>query len=136
MSALSADRNTPRVERGTRVFPVAAAAVLFTGAQAALNAAGNAVPVTAAVGLKGIGRVEKRADNSGGAAGAINVEVTIGTFRFNNSAGGDLITKADVGADAYGVDDQTVAKTSGSNTRSVVGKIYDVDDQGVWVTYS
>ncbi|MGO4196552.1 hypothetical protein AB4Z13_14410 [Rhizobium sp. YAF28] len=136
MSALSADRNTPRVERGVRVFPVAAGAVLFYGAQAAINAAGNAVPVTTALGLKGAGRVEKRADNTGGAAGAINVEVAIGTFRFNNSAGGDLITKADIGSDAYGVDDQTVAKTSASNTRSVVGKIYDVDDLGVWVMYS
>lgn len=136
MTALNSDRNTPSRLGGSRVVPVAAATILFTGAQAALNAAGYAVPVTEAVDLKGLGRVEARADNSGGAAGAITVEVAAGTFRFANSAGADLITKADITADAYGVDDQTVAKTSATNTRSVVGKIFDVDDLGVWVTYS
>ena len=34
---------------------------------------------------------------------------------------------------AYIVDDQTVAKTNGSSTRSAAGTIVDVDAQGVWV---
>ena len=46
---------------------------------------------------------------------------------------GDLIAQADVGADCYIVDDQTVAKTNGTNTRSVAGKIIAVDADGVWV---
>ena len=37
---------------------------------------------------------------------------------FANSASGDLITAAEVGSDCYIVDDQTVAKTNGSSTRS------------------
>ena len=41
--------------------------------------------------------------------------------------------QADVGADCYIVDDQTVAKTNGTNTRSVAGKIIAVDADGVWV---
>ena len=45
----------------------------------------------------------------------------------------DAIVRADVGADCYIVDDQTVAKTNGSNTRSVAGKIIAVDADGVWV---
>ena len=45
----------------------------------------------------------------------------------------DLITTADIGADCYVVDDQTVAKTNGGGQRSVAGKIFDVDAQGVWV---
>ena len=53
-----------------------------------------------------------------------------------NSAAADQITAADIGNDCYGVDDQTVAKTNGANTRSVAGKIYDVDAQGVWVKFS
>lgn len=136
MTALAANRNTPRIERNKRVFPVAASTKIYAGAQVGVNASGYAVPITTATGLKGAGRAAHLADNSGGAAGAIDVEVELGTFRYENSASADLITKADIGADAYGVDDQTVAKTSATNTRSIVGKIHDVDDQGVWVTYS
>ncbi len=56
-----------------------------------------------------------------------------GCFRFANSAAADLIALADIGADCYVVDDQTVAKTSASNTRSIAGKVRDVDAAGVWV---
>lgn len=136
MTALSADRNTPRRSGDKRVVPVAAATVLYAGAMAAINAAGNAVPVTVSTTLKGAGRVERRADNSAGAAGAISAEISAGIFRFANSAAGDLITQADIGSDCYGVDDQTVAKTSATNTRSVVGKVFDVDALGVWVKFS
>ncbi|WP_455270312.1 hypothetical protein [Rhizobium herbae] len=136
MSALSADRNTPRRTGDKRVVPVAAAAVLYAGAMAAINAAGNAVQVSASTTLKGAGRVERRADNTSGAAGAISAEISVGIFRYANSAAGDLITQADIGSDCYGVDDQTVAKTSATNTRSVVGKVFDVDALGVWVKFS
>jgi hypothetical protein len=47
-------------------------------------------------------------------------------------AGGIAVLDAS-GNDCYLVDDQTVAKTSATNTRSVAGKIVDVDSQGVWV---
>lgn len=47
----------------------------------------------------------------------------------------DAIALADIGSDCYIVDDQTVAKTSGSATRSVAGKIFDVDAAGVWVNF-
>ena len=47
----------------------------------------------------------------------------------------DAITLADVGSDCYIVDDQTVAKTNGTNTRSVAGKVFDVDADGVWVDF-
>ena len=46
----------------------------------------------------------------------------------------DLIAQADAGSDCYIVDDQTVAKTSGTNTRSRAGIVLAVDaDGGVWV---
>ena len=136
MTALSADRNTPERSGGRRRIAVAAATVIYAGAMVAVNVAGNAVPVTTALNLKGVGRAERRADNAGGAAGDVSVEVSAGIFRFANSAAGDAITQADIGSDCYGVDDQTVAKTSATNTRSVVGKIFDVDAQGVWVKFS
>jgi len=100
---------------------------------AALNAAGFLVPFATATTLKSAGRAEEQVDNVAGADGDVSCRIATGIFRFGNSASGDLITKADIGADCYGVDDQTVAKTSGSNTRSVAGKIFDVDADGVWV---
>ncbi|MGY5789060.1 hypothetical protein ACXHXM_02015 len=134
MTALSADKNTPQRERGKRVLQVAAGAKLYAGALVALNAAGYLVPFSVATTLKSIGRNERLVDNTNGGNGAVSAEAKGGTFRFANSAAGDLITAADIGSDCYGVDDQTVAKTNGGATRSVAGKIYDVDAQGVWVT--
>ncbi len=72
---------------------------------------------------EGIGRCEAFVDNSGGADDAVTVKARRGTFRWANSAAGDAITAADIGSDCYIVDDQTVAKTNGTNTRSVAGKI-------------
>ena len=50
-----------------------------------------------------------------------------------NSAAGDAITRAEIGDVCYIVDDETVAKTNGTSTRSAAGTIRDVDAQGVWV---
>lgn len=115
--------------------PVEAAAKIFAGTIVCLNAAGNAVKGSTALNLKAIGRARTSADNTNGAAGAIVVESETGTFHFANSAAGDLIARADITADCYIVDDQTVAKTSGGATRSIAGKIADVDAQGVWVRF-
>ncbi|CUH67985.1 hypothetical protein TG4357_03322 [Thalassovita gelatinovora] len=52
-----------------------------------------------------------------------------------NSAAADEITIADIGNKAYAVDDQTVAKTDGTATRSPAGIIDDVDANGVWVRF-
>lgn len=133
MAALTADRTTPDRKGELLELPAAAAKKFFAGALAALDAAGRATPGAVATTLKGLGRVEAYADNSAGAAGAITVKIRMGCFRWNNSAAGDAITTADIGANAYIVDDQTVAKTDGTATRSVAGTIVDVDAQGVWV---
>lgn len=136
MTALSADRMTPRRERHKRHVPVGANVKLYAGAMVAINAAGFLVPVTAATTLKAAARNERTIDNLLGGNGAVVAETSLGTFCYTNSASTDLITRTDIGSDAYGVDDQTVAKTSGGGTRSAVGKIHDVDDQGVWVTFA
>ena len=82
-----------------------------------------------------VGRADAPADNSGGAAGDLTVDVRKGIFRFANSAGADEIGPEDVEGTAYIVDDETVALTDGGATRSVAGKIYDVDAQGVWIEF-
>lgn len=133
MAALTADRRTAARKGEILELPAAAAKTFFAGALAALDAAGRATPGATATTLKGLGRVEAYADNAEGAAGAITVAIRMGCFRWANSASGDLITAADIGADCYIVDDQTVAKTNGSATRSVAGKVVDVDALGVWV---
>jgi hypothetical protein len=136
MTALTQDRNTPSRSRSKRTLPVKAAAKIFAGAMSGIDATGFLVPMSTSATLKCVGRNERRVDNTAGANGAVNGEVSTGTFRFANSAAADLITLADIGADCYAVDDQTVAKTSATSTRSVAGKIFDVDASGVWVTFS
>lgn len=130
--ALTAARNTKQRSGHVLDFPVKASTHCYQGGLAVLNA-GYAAPGTAATGLVAVGRFEADADNSAGAAGAIKARVMPGIFKFANSAAGDLIAQANVGADCYIVDDQTVALTNGTNTRSRAGIIVAVDSDGVWV---
>lgn len=135
MTALVKDRNTPRRAGDQFDDPVAAATVLFEGAMVCLNAAGDAVPGSTATGLVPRGVAEARVDNAAGAVGDKSVPSQAGTFRFENSTAADEITRAEIGDTAYIVDDQTVAKTDGTGTRSAAGKIIDVDAVGVWVAF-
>lgn len=133
---LSKDRDTlqkndDKVHNG----PVAAAKVIYAGALVALDASGNVTPGATATTLKFPGRAEEFVDNSAGVAGDKKVTFKKGVFQFGNSASGDEITRADIGNNCYIVDDATVAKTNGTNTRSVAGKIMDVDAGGVWVKF-
>ena len=82
--------------------------------------------------LRGVGRFAEQMEG-GAVAGEVNVEIDKGIFCFANSTSTDALTTADIGSDCYIVDDQTVAKTNGSSTRSVAGRVFDVDSQGVWV---
>lgn len=135
MTALTQDRNTLRREGQQLEPPVAAATKIYGGAIVAINAAGYAVPGATATTLKSAGVAERRADNTGGAAGDIRVKLRKGVHVFANSAAADAIALTDIGSDCYIVDDQTVAKTSASATRSVAGKVFDVDASGVWVNF-
>lgn len=133
MTALTTDRDTPARSGAERVFPVAASTTIYAGAIVAMNASGYAVPGSTATGLKPVGRAKSRADNAIGDAGDLLVAVEMGVFRWHNSTASDAIDLGDIGAVCYIVDDQTVALTSGSATRSPAGLIADVDDAGVWV---
>lgn len=135
MSALAADRNTPRAAGDIKSLLMSASAI-FAGAIVMRNATGYATKGAVSTTLIGVGRARQNVDNSGGAAGDLRIDVEPGIFRYANSAAGDLITIADIGKPAYVVDDQTVAKTSGTATRSIAGFIYDVDALGVWVEFN
>lgn len=132
MTALSADRDTLERNGSKLSLPVAASVTCYAGGLAARDANGRATPGATATTLRGVGRFAERVTN-GTTAGAVNVEIEKGIFRFGNSADTDAISTANIGADCYIVDDQTVALTSGTSTRSVAGKIFDVDASGVWV---
>lgn len=131
--ALNQSRNTAERTGDLTSAGVAAAVTCFAGGIAVLDSAGRIKPGVTGTGLVCVGRFEEHVDNSAGAADAVSAVVKRGTFRFANSASADAITAAEIGDVCYIVDDQTVAKTSGSATRSVAGIIADVDSAGVWV---
>jgi hypothetical protein len=133
MVALIASRPTQHKAREIAVFPVAAGVKIFAGALVALNAAGYLVPGSVSTTLRYQGKAEDFADNTGGADGAKKVAVRRNlAFKFANHQA-DPVAQADVGNPVYIVDDQTVAKTNGVNTRSPAGKLLAVDADGVWI---
>lgn len=135
MGALTKERDTIKRDGSLLSLAVAAAVVMYAGALAARDGSGNATPGATATTLRGVGRVAKTVDNSGGAAGDLGVSIEKGIFQFDNSTAADEISNADIGNDCYIVDDQTVAKTDGTSTRSVAGKVFDVDSNGVWIDF-
>lgn len=136
MSALTADRDTPRRDGVDSAFPVKAGVRIFAGSIVAIDSAnGYATKGATSITLKAVGVAQAQIDNTTGADGDVSVPVRRGTWRLANSAGADQITLKDVGTTAYIVDDQTVAKTDGGGTRSVAGTVNDVDPVGVWIKF-
>lgn len=136
MTAITTERDTQRRLGAQGAYPVLAATKVLAGTLVALTAAGYAQGGATATTLKAVGVADLTADNTAGASGDIKVETRRdGWFRFANSAAGDLITIADISNSCYIVDNQTVAKTDGAGTRSVAGKIRDVDAAGVWIEF-
>lgn len=133
MGALTQKRETLRRDGVQFSRGIAADTVIFAGALVCLSATGFAVPGSTATTLTADGVANDTVDNTDGANDALQVPVERGVFRFANSAAADAITRAEIGDNCYIVDDQTVAKTDGTASRSVAGKIEDVDAQGVWV---
>lgn len=133
MSALTADRNTPFKDGETIPVPVAASAVIHAGALVVANASGFAAPGSTAATLTYLGRAESAVDNTGGADAAKTVVVRRKkAFKWANLAA-DPVVQADLGKTCYIADDQTVAKTSDTNARSVAGKVVQVESDGIWV---
>ena len=132
MVALTQARSTPRREGTDFGRPVAAGARIFGGALVFLVGGYATSAVSAAAIVDG--RASETVDNRDGAAGSLRVEVDRGTFAYASAGGADAITAADIGKDAYAVDDQTVGLTNGGGTRPRAGRIEDVTTEGVWVS--
>ncbi|MBH2032398.1 MAG: hypothetical protein I8H73_06055 [Pseudomonadales bacterium] len=131
MPALNRDRNTPQKVAGIIPVPAAANAKVFAGAIVVANATGFAAPGSTATGLTYLGRAEESVDNTGGANGALSVQVRrLSAFKWANDGS---ITQAHQGKTAYIVDDQTLAATDGTGTRSAAGRIVGIDADGVWI---
>lgn len=131
MTALTRDRNTPMKSGDLIPVLVAAGAVIHAGALVVTDADGYATPGNTAIGLTYIGRAEEAADNTGGADGAVAVLVRRrSAFKWGNDGS---ITQAHLMKTAYIVDDQTLAATDGTGTRSAAGRIVGIDTDGVWI---
>ena len=143
MTALAIPRNTPQltpppgVLPSQVVIPIGDNVKIFPGSLIQIDG-GYAKPAVTATGKYTVGRCASNdiLDNTvvGHAAGALGVPIDMGVFKWENSTAGDTIAQANVGAVCYAVDDQTVALTDGSTSRSIAGQIVAVDaDGGVWV---
>lgn len=141
--ALTSARKTQRREGVQGAAPVLALAAIHEGGLVALKA-GNALAARAGTGADAAAQAAEIADHvvvgiaeqsvTGGAAnGDERVPFRAGCFLLKNAAGGDAITRADIGKPAYAVDDETVSDGHAVNTRPKAGTIVDVEDAGVWV---
>lgn len=137
MTALAAARLRTTRSNETLNLPVKALAQIYQGGMVA-SLAGVAIAARIATTraelstLRIVGVAD--VDVLGGAAdGDKVVDLAKGVFRFANSAGGDALADADIGAYCFAVDDQTVAKTIGGGARALAGRVIDVDATGVWV---
>lgn len=131
--ALSAARNTPRRISSidmVQEYPMATATTIYQGSLVMLDA-GYAKPGATATGKFAVGRAMETKTNSG-ADGAKNIKVECGIFKYTNS-GADAVDANDAGAVCWIVDDETVAETNGTNTRSPAGIVEAVESDGVWV---
>ena len=132
--ALTADRNTPRMQGDIRQGGLAADETVYAGGIVMRNAAGYLVAGQTDTDLVGAGVALAQAANAGD-AGDVSVDYRPGIFRFNNSESGDAIAAADIGNPCFAVDDETVAKTDGTASRSIAGFVEGVDALGVWVRF-
>lgn len=137
MAALTAD--TTRRTKGritTQTYAVAASTQIFHGALVALNASGFLVDGSDTANLKVVGVALDAADNSSGGDGDLEVEVYRGAARVATSGASSLV-QADVGGDAFILDDNTVVKAAGVTNNIIAGEVLEIEDAStVWVNFN
>ncbi len=109
-------------------IPVAESTILIEGTIAAINSDGYAVTASKAEGLTIAGCVQKHCDNSGGAAGDIEVEVKRGAFVWDNDG---TIKNTDILKPCYISNSHTVTLTADGS--SFAGIVLAVEADGVIV---
>jgi hypothetical protein len=130
--SLSANRNAPSRRVSSITIGVKGAAHIYAGGFVFNDAGvGRGGTPTATTPVLGVATAEV---NNTGADNAVNVTADREqAYPFNNGTSGDLLAAADIGNDVYAVDDNTVGKTSGTNTRPIAGKLVAIDAYGCWV---
>ncbi len=139
MAALTANRDTPERASGhSKLFAEVGtdSTQYYKGGIVCVSTAtGKVVKGSTATTLVAIGRCEEEVLT--GTSNTRMIKARIGIFKYSNSASADLIAADDIGKACYIVDDQTVALTDGTGTRSRAGIIDGVDaDGGVWVSFT
>lgn len=138
MAALTADRDTQEKASG-HAMPHAEVGAdstqYYRGGILVIDPAdGKIKKATTATGLIAVGRCEENVLT--GTSNTRKIKARSGIFKYGNSAAADAIAADDIGKECFLVDDQTVALTNGTNTRSRAGVIYGVDSDGVWVSFT
>ena len=121
--SLAANAQKKEVVGDEETFPVAAAAHPYQNSMCVLDNDGNAAALTAGGG-KFIGHAVAEADNSSGAAAALNVTVKAGRYRRQVTL--SSVAKGDEGRAVYASDDATLTlqPSSGATYYPVVGVVY------------
>lgn len=127
-------------EFSRRAYPMAADAVIKSGDTVCLLN-GYAVPGQAGTTLRAKGIAAESKDNTGGAAGALSVEVILScgpdgvrSFKRTNDPGAGALAAADVGSKVYVLNATGVTKTTSGN--SVAGELDRIDASGnPWVIF-
>lgn len=117
MTTLAVNKARPFELAEIQEVPVIASDIIYEGAAVGDNASGLARPLVA--GDPFLGFAERQADNSAGAASAINVRVRTRGFVVIPVTGAS--STADVSETVYAADDDTFTLTAGSNT--AIGKV-------------
>lgn len=136
MPAATTDRNTRRRGSDVRTLPVAANTMIPAGIIAAVNAAGHMVNAGEASAVRVVGYTQSRSDNTDGVAGTLMHPAWRGVAGpFHTGSGADQVGAADVGALCYVIDNQTVARVDGGTGRLAAGRVWAVEDGGVYVLF-
>jgi hypothetical protein len=117
MTTLAADKARDFVLGEHTDLPVIASDIIYEGAAVGENGSGYFRPLVAADPFSGF--AQSKADNSAGAAGAVNVRVRTRGRAILSVTGVTAVT--DEGATVYASDDDTFTLTSSGNT--AIGKV-------------
>lgn len=103
--------------------------VIKRGWLVATDTNGLLVELVTATGLIAAGIALEDIDMTGLTTGSKSIRTRIGVIEAFNSGGADELDNGDMGAPVFGVDNQTVAKTSGGGTRSQVGVMHGLNTE-------
>jgi hypothetical protein len=136
MTALTQGRAVQSIPGILFSYPVLADAVIHQGGIVVLTSAGYAKAGVTGLNLTTVGIARESVDNTGGANGAVQVEVEEMIAGCLSAGGGDLIAADDLGKLCYLVDDQTVGLTSATDTRSLAGWIRKIEGGLIFVEFT